>query len=146
MRLERNNALLEKYNNSLQADLEMERAKAMVSQSNADTKIMQIRESDICRRLFKSVKPINEADMAEVTALINRLYPDFSNRLAKFGVIKDHEVRMCYLIKMGFKTSRLAILLSRTDSAISNGRLRLYKKVFGRDGKGEDWDKVNKTL
>ena len=146
MRLERNNALLEKYNNSLQSDLEMERAKATVSQSYADSKIIQIRESDICQRLYKSVKPINEADMAEVTALVNRLYPDFSTRLAKLGVVKDHEVRMCYLIKMGLKTSRLAILLSRTDSAISNGRMRLYKKVFGVEGKGEDWDKVIKSL
>ena len=78
--------------------------------------------------------------------LVNSLYPDFKTRLTTFGVIKEHEVKMCYLIKMGFKTSRIAILLSRTESAISNGRMRMYKKVFGKEGKGEDWDKVIQSL
>jgi hypothetical protein len=36
--------------------------------------------------------------------------------------------------------------VSRTDSAIANTRARLYKKVLGKDGKAEDWDKVIMSL
>jgi hypothetical protein len=41
---------------------------------------------------------------------------------------------------MGFMPSRIAALVSRSDSAIANTRARLHKKVFGKDGKAEDWD------
>lgn len=146
MRLARNQALLEKYNEALKADLEKERAKATTPQPKADIKTMTIRESAIYQRLLISEKPMNEADTTIMMELIDSLYPDLKTRLTTFGVIKEHELRMCYLIKMGFKTSRIATLLSRTDSAISNGRMRLYKKVFGQPGKGEDWDKVMLSL
>ena len=146
IRLSNNQSLLEKYNKSLQADLEAERNKSMIPQPSSDVKTMAIREADIYQRLLTSEKPMNEADATTMMALVDSHYPVFKTRLTTFGVVKEHEVRMCYLIKMGFKTSRIATLLSRTDSAISNGRMRLYKKVFGQPGKGEDWDKVILSL
>ena len=146
MRVERNNALLEKYNESLRADLETERAKATQLQPDADSMSIAIRESDIYQHLLKTEKPMSDAEAAKAVALVDRFFPDFNKRLVTFGVIKEHEVRMCYLVKMGFKTSRMALLLSRSDSAISNGRTRLYKKVFGKEGNGEDWDKVIQSL
>ena len=146
MRMQRNQALLEKFNEVLKKDLEVERAKTSTLQPETDAKTLAIRESDIYRRLLVAEKPLNEADALAMMELIDSLYPDFKMRLTTFGVIKDHEVRMCYLIKMGFKTSRIATLLSRSDSAISNGRMRMYKKVLGKEGKGEDWDKVIQSL
>ena len=146
MRLERNNALLEKYNATLRSDLEVERTKVTMIQPAIEEKLMNIRASAIYQHLLKTEKPMNEKDSAEAMEIVNQLFPDFSSRLTEFGVIKEHEVKMCYLVKMGFKTSRIASLLSRTDSAISNGRMRLYKKVFGKEGKAEDWDKVVRNL
>ena len=146
MRLERNNALLEKYNATLRSDLEVERTKSTMIQPAIEEKLMTIRASAIYQHLLKTEKPMNEKDSAEVMDIVNQLFPDFSMRLTEFGVIKEHEVKMCYLVKMGFKTSRIASLLSRTDSAISNGRMRLYKKVFGKEGKAEDWDKIVRNL
>ena len=146
IRLSHNQSLLEKYNKSLQADLEAERNKSMIPQPDSDVKTMAIREADIYQRLLTSEKPMNEADATTMMALVDSHYPVFKTRLTTFGVVKEHEVKMCYLIKMGFKTSRIATLLSRTDSAISNGRMRLFKKVFGQPGKGEDWDKVIMSL
>lgn len=146
MRMQRNQALLEKYNEALKNDLEVERAKTSTPQPNADIKTIAIREAEIYQRLLATEKPINETNAMAMMELVNSLYPDFKTRLTTFGVIKEHEVKMCYLIKMGFKTSRIATLLSRTDSAISNGRMRMYKKVFGKEGKGEDWDKVIMSL
>lgn len=146
MRMQRNQALLEKYNEALQADLKEERLKTSTPQPDTDKKTLAIREADIYQRLLASEKPMNEADGSAMMALVDSLYPDFKTRLTTFGVIKEHELKMCYLIKMGFKPSRIAILLSRSDSAISNGRMRLYRKVFGQEGRGEDWDKVIQSL
>ena len=146
MRMQRNQALLEKYNEALQADLKEERLKTSTPQPDTDKKTLAIREADIYQRLLASEKQMNEADGSAMMALVDSLYPDFKTRLTTFGVIKEHELKMCYLIKMGFKPSRIAILLSRSDSAISNGRMRLYRKVFGQEGRGEDWDKVIQSL
>lgn len=146
LRLERNQALLEKYNEALRLDLEAERAKVVMPRPSADEKTMAIRETDIYHHLLISEKPMTLAESTEMITLIDQYYPHFRTRLTTFGVTKEQEVKMCYLIKMGFKTSRMACLLSRTDSAITNARVRLYKKVFGQEGKGEDWDKTIHSL
>lgn len=85
---------------------------------------------------------MNTDEQAEVVALLNQIYPDFIPRLMKFGVFKEQDMKVCLLLKMGFKPSRIASLVSRSDSAIANTRARLYKKVLGKEGKAEDWDKI----
>ena len=106
------------------------------------TTTMTIRDSDIYQRLLATEKAMSDADQEEVMTLLNQLYPDFIPSLKKLGVEKEQDMKICLLLKMGFKPSRIASLVSRTDSAIANSRARLYKKVFGTDGKAEDWDKV----
>ena len=106
------------------------------------TTTMTIRDSDIYQRLLATEKAMSDADQEEVMTLLNQLFPDFIPSLKKLGVEKEQDMKICLLLKMGFKPSRIASLVSRTDSAIANTRARLYKKVFGTDGKAEDWDKV----
>ena len=85
---------------------------------------------------------MNEAEQQEVVTLLNQVYPHFISSLQQMGVEKEQDMKVCLLLKMGFKPSRIASLVSRTDSAIANTRARLYKKVFGKDGRAEDWDQV----
>lgn len=101
-----------------------------------------IRESSIYQHLLTTEKAMNTDEQAEVVALLNQIYPDFIPRLMKFGVFKEQDMKVCLLLKMGFKPSRIASLVSRSDSAIANTRARLYKKVLGKEGKAEDWDKI----
>ena len=106
------------------------------------TNTMTIRDSDIYQRLLATEKVMSEAEQEEVVALLNQVYPKFIPNLQQMGVEKEQDMKVCLLLKMGFKPSRIASLVSRTDSAIANTRARLYKKVLGKDGKAEDWDKI----
>ena len=110
------------------------------------TNTMSIRDSEIYQRLLATEKAMNEEEQQELIVLLNQLYPSFLSSLQKMGVEKEHDLKVCLLLKMGFKPSRIASLVSRTDSAIANTRARLYKKVFGIDGKAEDWDKIIMSL
>ena len=110
------------------------------------TTTMTIRDSEIYQQLLTTEKAMNEVEQQEVIVLLNQLYPTFISSLQKMGVEKEHDLKVCLLLKMGFKPSRIASLVSRTDSAIANTRARLYKKVFGFDGKAEDWDKLIMSL
>ena len=105
------------------------------------TKTMTIRDADIYQYLLSTTKVMSETEQHEAWELINKVYPDFLPTLQKLGVEKEQDMKVCLLLKMGFKPSRIAALVSRSDSAIANTRARLYKKVFGKDGKAEDWDK-----
>lgn len=144
LRLERNNALLAKYNADLQADLNASRSKTL--EPVADCQTIAIRESAIYQHLLVTEKAMNPREQAEVEALLNQVYPDFVPRLLKFGIFKEQELKVCLLLKMGFKPSRIASLVSRSDSAVANTRARLFKKVLGKDGKAEDWDKIILSL
>ena len=110
------------------------------------TTTMTIRDSEIYQQLLATEKAMNEVEQQEVIALLNQVYPTFLSSLQKMGVEKEQDLKVCLLLKMGFKPSRIASLVSRTDSAIANTRARLYKKVLGKDGKAEDWDKVIMSL
>ncbi len=143
-RLERNNALLAKYNADLQADLDAAHSKAI--EPVADCQTIAIRESAIYQHLLVTEKAMSPREQAEVEALLNQVYPDFVPRLLKFGIFKEQELKVCLLLKMGFKPSRIASLVSRSDSAVANTRARLFKKVLGKDGKAEDWDKIILSL
>ena len=110
------------------------------------TNTMTIRDADIYQRLLATEKVMSEAEQEEVVALLNQVYPTFISSLQQMGVEKEQDMKVCLLLKMGFKPSRIANLVSRTDSAIANTRARLYKKVLGKDGKAEDWDKVIMSL
>jgi hypothetical protein len=110
------------------------------------TNTMTIRDADIYQRLLATEKVMSEAEQEEVVALLNQVYPTFISSLQQMGVEKEQDMKVCLLLKMGYKPSHIASLVSRTDSAIANTRARLYKKVLGKDGKAEDWDKVIMSL
>ena len=86
---------------------------------------------------------IKEEDWMLLRQEIDKAYNDFTNRLkALYPPITEHELRLCYLIKIDIPPSGMAQTLCLSTSAISNGRSRLYKKIYNKDGKGELLDKL----
>lgn len=86
---------------------------------------------------------IKDQDWILLRQEIDKAYNDFTNRLkALFPPITEHELRLCYLIKTNIIPSGMAQILNISTSAISNGRSRLYKKIYNEDGKGELLDKL----
>ena len=138
--------------NSMYHTLSMERQNASLQERNQQIKfyamlavlllVLVVAVSAIViYRIINNRIQLEHTKTMTAWELINKVYPDFLPTLQKLGVEKEQDMKVCLLLKMGFKPSRIAALVSRSDSAIANTRARLYKKVFGKDGKAEDWDK-----
>lgn len=54
--------------------------------------------------------------------------------------MKDIEVKVCLLIKIGLSPQQIATITIRSKQAITSIRKRLYKKVFNEEGSTEQWD------
>lgn len=151
-RLKFNNAMLDQYLKEEQqrrALVEKERDRLVeanlmekLKQEQGDERKNAIRESAIYLKLLESAKGMSPIDREAVEDLLNLVYPDFFTRLHSLGVIKEHELDVCMLVKMGFNPSRIALLLSHSLSAITNTRKKLYEKVKGKQGKASDWDEI----
>ena len=155
-RLRYNNAMLDKYLQEEQMKrslAEQERDKLAetdvikkLKEEQGDERKNAIRESAIYQKVLNSSKALTDKDQVEIEELLNQLYPEFFTRLRSLGIVKEHDLRVCMLVKMGFSPSRIASLVSLTLSAITNTRKRMYGKVTGNRGKPEDWDQIIESL
>ena len=155
-RLKYNNAMLDQYLKEEQKKrslVEQERdtlketnLMEKLKQGQGDERIHIVRESAIYQKLLDTTKGLSHKDQEEVEELLNQVYPDFFTHLRSLGVVKDHELMVCMLLKMGYNPSRMATLLSHTQSAITNTRKKLYERITGKQGKASDWDEIIQNL
>ena len=74
----------------------------------------------------------------ELHTAIDLTYPRFTDRLLTlYPKLSEVELQICYLIKISLPLKTIAQMLSRSNSAITNARIRMYKKLKGKDGKAE---------
>ena len=77
----------------------------------------------------------------ELKITTDRIYNPFGNKLlCLLPKISDKELKICYLIKTKFSLIEIADLVGLTASGLSQSRKRLYKKIHGTSGSGEDLD------
>ena len=88
-------------------------------------------DSAITREHWELLRQIIDATYNNFTTKIYTLYPQIS----------EQELYMCYLIKISIPVRVMAKILNRTASAITNARVRLYKKIHGEEGKSDMLDK-----
>jgi hypothetical protein len=60
--------------------------------------------------------------------------------------ISGIELKVCYLINTGFSITEIAHLIGRTNSAVTHCRKRLYEKIHGSPGSGDDLDRFIANL
>lgn len=60
--------------------------------------------------------------------------------------ITNVEYNVTILVRLGFKSSEICVLLGLSKSNVSNIRKRLYKKMTGKDGSSKDFDCYVKCL
>ena len=114
--------------------------------AQGDNKKQTIQGSAVYEKLLNSEKAVTDKEMKDVEELINVVYPDFITRLHTFGVNKPQDMKVCLLLKMGFSPSHIASLLSRRESTLTNARKNLFKKITGKEGKAEEFDKIIKGI
>ena len=85
---------------------------------------------------------ISDEDWLKLQNAIDQTYTDLTNRLYKlYPQISIQELRICHLIKIQIPVKDIAKILTRSTSAITNARVRLYRKIHGKEGKAENLDK-----
>lgn len=73
---------------------------------------------------------------------INDAYNGFCLRLASLATLKENELRMCLLTKIGLKPMERARLLKCSPQAATMMRQRLFQKLTGHDGTANDFDEL----
>lgn len=90
---------------------------------------------------------ITEEQWEELRTAIDLTYPRFTDRLLTlYPKLSEVELQICYLIKISLPLKTIAQMLSRSNSAITNARIRMYKKLKGEDGKAEFFDQFISDL
>lgn len=90
---------------------------------------------------------ITEEQWEELHTAIDLTYPRFTDRLLTlYPKLSEVELQICYLIKISLPLKTIAQMLSRSNSAITNARIRMYKKLKGEDGKAEFFDQFISDL
>ncbi|MDR1623984.1 MAG: hypothetical protein LBS04_03325, partial [Tannerellaceae bacterium] len=105
-----------------------------------------LKESDIYQLFhqapYRHDISVTVANWAKLQEIIDETYDGFTRRLyALCPKISEHELHICFLIKIDIQVKDIAKLLNRSASAISNSRVRLYKKIYREEGNPEMLDK-----
>ena len=78
-------------------------------------------------------KPVylSHAEIQELRSLADAIFPKFGSLVkGKTLDLKESEVILCYLIKLHFSVSEIAIFLGIASTSVSTAKLRTKKKIY----------------
>lgn len=101
--------------------------------------------TSIRQRISKGER-LKKTDWTEIERQVNSTYAGFTSRLFTLYPMSPTEMQTCLLIKLRVPTSEIANVLSKSASAISSSRSRLYEKVFHGKGGAKEWDEFVLSL
>ena len=105
--------------------------------------------SQIAATLFQRIRAnagkddfhLNEDEWLLLSNAIDTDNDQFTSRLlALNNRLSEHELHVCYLVKMGLTSVAISRMLFRTDKAIFMTRQRLYAKLTGKEGTARDFN------
>lgn len=143
-----------KQNDKLRQELLLSQRKVLETSGHQSAALLSNREllEDAFRRsdvyaFFHQAEQeelkVQEEDWDALRTAIGIAYPQFIERLYELcPKLSQRELYICYLIKLSLNCMSMTRILICTPSAISQARKRLYKKMSGRDGTGENLDKL----
>lgn len=113
-----------------------------------EMRLLAFRHSDIYLHFHHATQSseITERDWKQLSEAINSTFPNFLRQLyALYPQLSEHELHICYLIKIELKRSIIAELLNRSVSAITNSLSRLYQKSIARRERHNKWKELSKN-
>lgn len=140
------NELERQQKQAQKASLEITNQQIEAAKTVQELQIIGLQQSHIYLRFHNACHDSNinltDNDWAELTKAINKAYPNFSEKLYTYcPKLSTMELSICCLIKISIPTSSIATLVRRSRSAVTLSRIRLYKKIHGKEGKAEDLDR-----
>lgn len=124
---------------------------SQIKKKERDEAVEQIRKSAIGLRIHSiatsDVKThLTQDEKRKLEEEFDQQMPSFKEKLWSIIDLNNRELCVCLLFKLGYKPADIAHLLGCTPSAISKIKVRQYKKIFGTDGRAEDWDAFMKEM
>ena len=83
---------------------------------------------------------IEEEHWKELHDTINSVNPTFYLRVNALQQLSQNDYRVCMLVYAGFSSTDISFFMNFSESASSNSRRRLNKKVFAVDGTPAEFD------
>ena len=124
--------------------LEVSNQKIQMEMNEKDLLELSLKRSNIYQSFHQreNGNNVTAMDWTVLQQIIDATYNNFTKKIyTLFPQISEQELQMCYLIKISIPVGGMAQILNRTPSAISNARIRLYKKIHGKEGKADMLDK-----
>ena len=143
-----------KQNDTLRQELLLSRRKVLEASGHQSAALLSNRElledafrqSDIYAFFHQAEQKelkVKEENWDALRTAIDIAYPQFTDRLYELcPKLSRRELHICYLIKLSLNCMSMTRILLCTPSAITQTRKRLYKKMSGKEGTGEDLDKL----
>ena len=117
---------------------------ARLMHENRKNAWLEMRKTHIFRMFLEKARSKVNVTVEEwntMEKLVDENDEQFKIHLYRLYSFKPIDYQMCILIKLGFSLSDIAEIQHRSSSALTMARKRLFKKVFNKDGKAEDFDK-----
>ena len=90
---------------------------------------------------------ITEENWSRIQSTLDYVYPHFRKQLKElYPQLSVLEEQVCWLIKLSIQPAGIARIVKRSNSAISNIRSRLHKKIHKVSGNGEMFDEFIRNL
>ena len=88
-----------------------------------------------------SLKYMQDETWMELKTVTDQIFDQFNSKLMSYyPKMSEKDQKICYLVKTKFSVKEIAGLLGLSKSAISQGRKRLYERIYGMSGSAEDMD------
>ena len=118
------------------------------TQKQAEELLMLFRKTETYKILLKKTDPLTtgvdmtSSEWDDLCTFLNTNCFNFVDELQRFySKINQKELMVCCLIKLSFNNSQIANIFNQTQSAISNLRKRLYRKMFNKEESADELDK-----
>ena len=90
---------------------------------------------------------LTEENWSRIQSTLDFVYPYFRKHLRElYPQLSALEEQVCWLIKLSIQPAGIARIVKRSNSAISNIRSRLHKKIHKTSGNGEMFDEFIRNL
>lgn len=74
---------------------------------------------------------LHPEDFSRLAALINEVYPHFSDRLTDtFPNLTELDLQLCVLIRLGFSVSQIAVFMAVSPTSVSQQKTRMKKRLL----------------
>ena len=108
-----------------------------------DFMLQQFQLSELYHKIFNPTMPGTRLSDEEWLLLIeqtNKIFNHLFERLSIFTQMSEMEKRICCLVMFEADLPRMALMLSRSKSAVSATRRRLYEKITGKKGSAPQFE------